>query len=383
MKTRLLIIIIVTVVSISLFVGMWIAQNERNIQDQKFMEKWRHERELLLDEIAQEKRDKENNKTNSTWTFGEDYCGNWCDQEELYEMGCDQSILAHITKHSNLLDEEFNGKYAIEYEGLPDGVSKEKFDECVDFIYHERSSFIISRLHTLSPSEREDFITKFTNIIYNGEFHDHAYITDLQNEYTVDEPITFTVVTWGYGHPCQSPSFTFYYETKDPTNIVFEDKFIRWCQVLEESDYTNYYQELGSSQTDKAQNQNIYPIFYKPGEYLVSVDDKAEYSFSIKEPESSYEITSFLCLGDYDPVENRCTKRIGDKFKLEGNDALDICAALRLPCPLNPTFSGKMLDENNVLVTISGTERMYATLNQTHICVSSDEMKTSECDERK
>ena len=140
MKTRLLIIIIVTVVSISLFVGMWIAQNERNIQDQKFMEKWRHERELLLDEIAQEKRDKENNKINSTWRADEDYCQEWCDNDELYKMGCEQPILAHLTKQSNLLDEEFHGKYAIEDEGLPNGVTKENFQECVDFILEKRTT---------------------------------------------------------------------------------------------------------------------------------------------------------------------------------------------------------------------------------------------------
>ena len=52
MKTRYKILIVIVLVSILLFVGMLIAQNERNIQDQKFMEKWRHERELLLDEIT-------------------------------------------------------------------------------------------------------------------------------------------------------------------------------------------------------------------------------------------------------------------------------------------------------------------------------------------
>jgi hypothetical protein len=66
------------------------------------------------------------------------------------------------------------------------------------------------------------------------------------------------------------------------------------------------------------------------------------------------------------------------KVKLDGSDALDICGALRLPCPTNPVFSGKMLDENNVLVTISGTSNFDVQLNQTHVCVTSRTETTCE-----
>ena len=62
----------------------------------------------------------------------------WCGQEELYKMGCNPPILALLSKHSNLFDEAFNGKYAIEDGRLPDGVTKEKFEWCVDFIYDKR-----------------------------------------------------------------------------------------------------------------------------------------------------------------------------------------------------------------------------------------------------
>ena len=204
-------------------------------------------------------------------------------EDELYSLGCDKPILEHLLKYSNLLDYKFDGYYAIEDIGLPDGVSKEQFEWCVDFIYEARSSIIISELHNLNTTERDEFITKYTNTVHNGEFHSQVYITDLQNEYPIGESITFTVATWGYGHPCQSPSFVYYYETKDPANIVFEDEFRRLCQVLDESDYTNYYQELDSNRTDKALNDDVYPVFDKPGSYIVSVDDKAEYEFQIIE----------------------------------------------------------------------------------------------------
>ncbi|TAK27165.1 MAG: hypothetical protein EPO37_01000 [Nitrosarchaeum sp.] len=59
------------------------------------------------------------------------------------------------------------------------------------------------------------------------------------------------------------------------------------------------------------------------------------------------------------------------KVTLDGKDALDICSALRLPCPTNPVSYGKLLDENNVLVKISGTSNFDVKLNQTHVCVTS------------
>ena len=97
-------------------------------------------RDNILEYISEE-----NCFNNESWTLGEDYCSGWCDQNELYAMGCDESILAHITNHSNLLDEEFDGKYWLEFIGLPDGMSKEKFEWCVDFIYEKRISIDLEK----------------------------------------------------------------------------------------------------------------------------------------------------------------------------------------------------------------------------------------------
>ena len=59
-------------------------------------------------------------------------------KDELYSIGCDEPILTHLAKYSNLIDNKFNIKYGIEDIGLPDGVIQEKFEECVDFIYEKR-----------------------------------------------------------------------------------------------------------------------------------------------------------------------------------------------------------------------------------------------------
>ena len=82
--------------------------------------------------------DTERSDVYSEWRTDEDYCSDWCNQTELYSLGCDKPILGHLTKYSNLLDEEFVGTYYIDAIGLPDGVSQEKFEECVDIIYEMR-----------------------------------------------------------------------------------------------------------------------------------------------------------------------------------------------------------------------------------------------------
>ncbi len=55
-------------------------------------------------------------------------------EEELYSIECDKPIFDHLTKYSNLLDDDFDGNYVIEEIGLPEGVPKEKFDKCVDYL---------------------------------------------------------------------------------------------------------------------------------------------------------------------------------------------------------------------------------------------------------
>ncbi len=71
----------------------------------------------------------------------EQYCTDWCDVQELYDLGCTLPILNFITRASNLFDDSFDdGVYYRNFIGLPDGMSKEKFDWCLDFIHEKRIS---------------------------------------------------------------------------------------------------------------------------------------------------------------------------------------------------------------------------------------------------
>lgn len=60
--------------------------------------------------------------------------------DTLVEFGCSELAIYHLMDYSNLLDEEFNGKFALEEIGLPDGLSDEDFDKCVQIAISIRES---------------------------------------------------------------------------------------------------------------------------------------------------------------------------------------------------------------------------------------------------
>ena len=74
---------------------------------------------------------------NSEWRI-EEYGIDWCNQEELYRLGCDKQTLDHLYTHSNLFDKEFDGNYVIATIGLPEGMAWENLLECVDVILGKR-----------------------------------------------------------------------------------------------------------------------------------------------------------------------------------------------------------------------------------------------------
>ena len=65
-------------------------------------------------------------------------------------MGCTKSMLDHLYEYSNVLSPEYNGAIYLDFIGLPDGMSQEKFDECFENLNEFRMS-----LHSESLSEPE------------------------------------------------------------------------------------------------------------------------------------------------------------------------------------------------------------------------------------
>ena len=50
------------------------------------------------------------------------------------KLGCSESAINFLIDNSSLLDEEFDGTYLINAMGLPDDLSQEDLDKCVQIV---------------------------------------------------------------------------------------------------------------------------------------------------------------------------------------------------------------------------------------------------------
>jgi len=50
------------------------------------------------------------------------------------KLGCTESAINHLIDNSNLFDEEFDGNFYINFVGLPDDLSQEELDKCVQIV---------------------------------------------------------------------------------------------------------------------------------------------------------------------------------------------------------------------------------------------------------
>ena len=141
MKTRLLMIIAGLSV-VGIFGALYVANMINNSEDQKAQEEWREIREDLLLEV------KKSNISDpicfvtdraSSGEIGSAVTVDACfTLKQFEEMGCTKPMLEHLDKHSNVLDFESDGAYYLDFIGLPEGMSIEKFEECWDVILEKR-----------------------------------------------------------------------------------------------------------------------------------------------------------------------------------------------------------------------------------------------------
>ncbi|MCE2506195.1 MAG: hypothetical protein J4F36_06965 [Nitrosopumilaceae archaeon] len=60
--------------------------------------------------------------------------------DEAVKLGCNEPSLNHLIQYSNLLHDSFDGNYIIATIGLPDGLSQNELDECVQIILEKHDS---------------------------------------------------------------------------------------------------------------------------------------------------------------------------------------------------------------------------------------------------
>ena len=54
--------------------------------------------------------------------------------DESIKLGCNEPAINYLIDNSSLFDEEFNGTYLINAVGLPDDLSQEDLDKCVQIV---------------------------------------------------------------------------------------------------------------------------------------------------------------------------------------------------------------------------------------------------------
>ena len=59
---------------------------------------------------------------------------------ELVDLGCTEPAINHVSRHSNLLDDSFDGTYFINAIGLTYNLSQVEFDKCVKIILEQKNS---------------------------------------------------------------------------------------------------------------------------------------------------------------------------------------------------------------------------------------------------
>ena len=191
-------------------------------------------------------------------------------------------------------------------------------------------------------------------------------ITELKETYLVGESYSFSYILYGFGDPCGGIYITYPINKTDSSGTGF----IPSCLKTIQTDFVlDIRKDQGTTYGHIALQES--------GNYAVKV------TFEKESNGPTVATKSFLVVDvaptDHDILDKKSF--VADKYgkvTLDGKDALDICSALRIPCPTNPVSYGKLLDENNVLVKISGTSDFDAKLNQTHVCVTSKTETTCE-----
>lgn len=71
----------------------------------------------------------------------EQYCTDWCDPEELSELGCDRLALDYIFMATNTIDGKSDDPYYWNWIGFPDGLSEEEFKRCSNILKEKRAEY--------------------------------------------------------------------------------------------------------------------------------------------------------------------------------------------------------------------------------------------------
>ena len=178
-------------------------------------------------------------------------------------LGCTKPILEHLDRHTNLLDENFNGNVYRNLIGLPEDISEEKYDKCFDAIFEKRK-FMVEKMEFESFS-----IVQGTEIELEGVIVDMRLDSAHQYSLFTNDP-HFTFSTGSNGIKLEG-----LHDENDLNGKILKLSGIRIQRDL--GIYVNSYEIIGSlvpsfenpvaSNTSDAVSTSIVELYDNPEKY--------------------------------------------------------------------------------------------------------------------
>lgn len=109
----------------------------------------------------------------------EQYCKDWCDAEELSKLGCDRLALDYIFMATNLIDGKPDDVNYWNWIGMPDGLSEDEFERCFNIIKEKRAESETKKLWKSTDDWNSLKLIRNNDNLYcnpaNEELIDHCY----------------------------------------------------------------------------------------------------------------------------------------------------------------------------------------------------------------
>jgi len=243
---------------------------------------------------------------------------------EFENMGCTRPMLEHLYKYSNILDEEFDGLFYIEWVSLPDEVSEEQFEECVDIIHEKRLSADLSSLtykdFGISSSEPVYPIEVSTDeqlqrVLDKCEYKRKKVSGEIPSFTSDGTPIlsTLSLLSWNNSTHYNDNNICYFQPLKEHLEYDLLGGVLEYCNSSKGAGWNNPFEVWFANETHYIDSDIC--LWQKLDDSIVLVlptnwQNVYEDDFE-KTATGSYELENPLCIGGRGFIENEDCERIG------------------------------------------------------------------------
>ena len=281
----------------------------------------------------------------------------------LNEVGCSSPILEHISRYTNTLDKEFDGILFREFIGLPEGISEEQYENCLEFLHERRTKPFDETSESGSYELDEVLCIGGRGYILNekceriGKYDPVTGLPIIENK----EQYNRLDGDWDEQQKtCDSKH--------GENENLFHDKPLSYWQNLDEDSLVKYYQNFGkfhenffgnlglflikSHSEEKLSELGITPVSEMEIDWTgirPSLPPRMGFDAKLNSTDGkSYLISGTIqgneILDNFQIVEDD-GRRIGwtpafeySRVQITGNTALQICSIMEIACTENPLW---------------------------------------------